>query len=534
MKKIFAYIVFFTLASALFAQNIPVRDPAFIRDIEKSSLTGNESKHSSIKPYYFADNKDICSDSSQYEKCLLYYGKQSKPGKKPSSFYAIPVYEIFNWFTTEHSFNPDIHFGGLFDYSAGDKFGISYQLSGWFLQLPDYLKSRRYGINIFNNLGREFHDMDNVVTESDFRMSYSPYNFLRLELANSKNFYGDGYRSFLLSDFASNYPYFKLESSFLNFKYSCVWALHHTYQLMINSFNDSMYYSRINKFDVFHYLDWRIGKRFNIGLFEAIITKNDGFFKFEYLNPIIFFRPVEFSLGSEDNALMGTNIKFVINERNAVYGQFALDDIIVGQLINDIKHTLNPDYTGEYGWFANKWAAQLGYKSYDIFKIKNLDIFTEVNIARPYTYSHVNPEQNYSHLGQALAHPLGANFVESVSGISYSGKRILVDAKIMYAIVGADSTGTHFGQNIYKPTMDGNQGYSYIVNSYGNTILQGVRTNSITAKIDFGYILKENKNLSLNAGVIFRSLKPETGESSSQTYVYLGIKSSFSKREMIY
>ena len=153
---------------------------------------------------------------------------------------------------------------------------------------------------------------------------------------------------------------------------------------------------------------------------------------------------------------------YVINERNAVYGQFALDDIIVGQLINDIKHTLNPDYTGEYGWFANKWAAQLGYKSYDIFKIKNLDIFTEVNIARPYIYSHVNPEQNYSHLGQALAHPLGANFVESVSGISYSGKRILVDAKIMYVIIGADSTGTHFGQNIYNPTMDGNQRNNFV------------------------------------------------------------------------
>jgi hypothetical protein len=82
--------------------------------------------------------------------------------------------------------------------------------------------------------------------------------------------------------------------------------------------------------------------------------------------------------------------------------------------------------------------------------------------------------------------------------------------------------------------MDGNQGYDYIVNSYGNVILQGVRTQAITAKLDFGYILWENKNLSLNAGVIFRSIKPEIQERRNYTYVFFGIKSNFLKREMIY
>jgi hypothetical protein len=216
------------------------------------------------------------------------------------------------------------------------------------------------------------------------------------------------------------------------------------------------------------------------------------------------------------------------------YGQFLIDDIIVGQLLNDIRHNLNPDYTGEYGWFANKWAAQLGFKAFDFLKIENLDFFTEINIARPYVYSHVNTFQNYTHARQPLAHPLGANFVESVSGISYLGKRIIVDAKLMYALVGADSTGTHFGQNIFNPTMDGNQGYEYIVNSYGNTILQGVETNIISTKIDFGYILKENKNLSLNVGILIRSIRPEIGASSQQTFLYFGLKSNFVKREMLY
>ncbi len=527
MKRIIAHIVFITIATAVFSQNIPVRDPYFIRDIEKSSLSLEKKQHSAIKPYYFTDHKDVCVDSAQYEKSFLYYGWNSKLDKKPSSFYALPVYQVFNWFDDDFDYRYNLHFGGLFDYSLGEKFGVSYQLSSWILDVPDYQKEK-LSSTIYYNLGKALPNNSSVLIENDIHITYSPYSFLKLELANSKNFYGDGYRSFLLSDFASNYPYFKLETSFLSIKYSCVWAVHKTF-----SANPLENYYK-NKFDVFHYLDWKIGKRFHLGLFEAIITTKDDFFDFEYFNPIIFFRPVEFSLGSEDNAVLGTNIKFIINDRNAAYGQFVLDDIIVGQLINDIRHNVNPDYTGEYGWFANKWAAQFGFKSYDIFKLKNLDFFTEFNIARPYMYSHFNREQNYSHYNQALAHPLGANFVESVSGISYLGKRFIVDAKLMYAIIGADTTGSHFGQNIYKPTMDGNQGYSYIVNSYGNIILQGVRTEIITAKIDIGFILKKNKNLSLNLGLLMRYSNPEIGDAKSQNFVYLGIKSNFVKREVLY
>lgn len=534
MKRIFAHIILVVTVSTVFAQNIPVRDPHFIRDIEKSTLSLDKKAHSAIKPFYFSDYKDICADSAQYEKSFLYYGWKNDTAKKPAKFYALPVFEVFNWIMPADrlDYRYNTHFGGLFDFSLGDKFGISYQLSTWYLDLPDYQKNYRYNYLIYNNLGIPTPWNSFMLIENDLHITFSPYTFLKLELANSRNFYGDGYRSFLLSDFASNYPYFKLETKFLSIKYSCVWALQKA-RFESDPLGMPMITSQ-NKYSVFHYLDWKIGKRLNLGLFESIILKDDYVFDFEYLNPIIFFRPVEFNLGSEDNALMGTNIRFVINEQNMLYGQFMLDDIIIGQLINDIKHNINPDYTGEYGWFANKWAAQIGYKSYDIFKLNNLDFFTEINLARPYTYSHVRVQQNYSHQGQALAHPFGANFVESVSGISYLGKRIIADAKLMYAIVGIDSTNTHFGQDIYNSTMDGNQGYPYIVNSYGNVILQGIKTQLITAKFDFGWILKENKNLSLNIGYIMRYGSAETGEKQTQNLFYFGVKSNFLKREMVY
>lgn len=536
MKKLVINIIFLSLLSAASAQNIPVRDPHYIRDIQKNDLRTDIKGHTSIKPFYFNEKLDSMSYARQYEQSFLYYRHIRENKKKPSSFYALPVYEVFNWFDVKK--NPvymyNIHLGGLLDYSVGEKLGISYQLSFWEFNLPDYQKLKIGDLNIYPGLGSSPNNMSGFVMENNIRLTWSPYSFLRLELARSKNFFGDGYRSFILSDFASAYPYFKLETSFLSVKYSCIWALHSSKTMTQDPVLGDSYLKNTRKFNVFHYLDLKIGKRFNLGLFEAIITRDQNFFTFEYLNPIIFFRPVEFSLGSEDNALLGTNMRLSITKHNAIYGQFVLDDVIVGQLINDVRHTVNPDYTGEYGWFANKWAAQLGYKSYDVFKISNLDFFTEINIARPYTYSHVHVAQNYSHLLQPLAHPLGANFIESVSGVSYLGKRIIVDAKIMYVVLGTDTTGTHFGQNIFKPTMDGNQGYGYIVNSYGNTILQGVKTNLLTAKIDFGYILKENKNLSLNLGIIIRNAIKETGDYRNSSFIYFGVKSTFLQREMIY
>ena len=549
MKSIFINIVLLLAVISVFAQNIPVRDPLFIRNIEKASLSDSLDKHSSIKPYYFANNKDVCKANEQYEKHYLHYTWNSKT--ESSSFTAMPVYDFAYLQAANSSFKNGyiMNFGVVFDYSIGDKFGISYMPTAWMLQIPDYLQTEKiiysiyddgfwqnHSYRIYNNIGYSASYWNNslnngniLALENDIKISYSPYDFLRLELANSKIFYGDGYRSFLLSDYAPNYPYFKLETSFLNLKYSCVWAKHKS--------NYSIYNSRQTKFDVFHYLDWKIGERFNLGLFEAIITlKNEyGLFDFEYLNPIIFFRPVEFNLGSEDNALLGINGKFKINNRNALYGQFVLDDLIVGQLINDIKHTIKPDYTGEYGWFANKWAAQIGIKSYDIFKIENLDFFTEINIARPYIYSHVNPKQNYSHAAHPLAHPLGGNFVESVSGVQYFGKKININFTAMYAIVGMDSTDSHFGQDIFQSTMDGgNASQAYHVNSYYNTILQGVKTDIVTAKLDFGYRLNENKNLSLNCGILFRYYMPEIGTSTNLNVFYIGIKSNFLNYEMIY
>ncbi len=529
MRKLLTYGLFICLAFSAKAQLLPVRDLHLIREIEKSSISSDNKTHSSFGNYFFTDYKDIIDSNEQYENLFTLI----KDTSRNSSLFIMPAYQMMLG-KSLNDVNESLSyfkFGGMIDYSYKDKFAVSFMPSFTSYKLPTYLQyvSTPTGSHVFYE---QVRDNDEIVPE--LKLTYRPYDFITLELAHGKNSFGDGYRSFLLSENALNYNYFKLETEFLDIKYSCVWSmLRNDFVAFDNIFGDPVLNYTV-KPTVFHYLDWSISKRFNLGLFESIIVKKFNPMSFEYLNPIIFFRPVEFNLGSEDNALLGINSRFSINNTNAIYGQFMLDDIIVGQLLNDIKHNTNSDYVGEYGWFANKWAAQIGYKSYDMFKVNGLDFFTEVNIARPYIYSHVNIGQNYSHKHQSLAHPLGANFVESVSGISYFGEKFKVDIKVMYAKVGIDTANTHYGQNIFQATMDGNQGYPYQVQSYYNTILQGNKTDILTAKLDISYFPMNNKYLAINAGIIFRNYSPQFGDRETLNYVFVGIKSNIFDKEFIY
>ena len=70
-----------------------------------------------------------------------------------------------------------------------------------------------------------------------------------------------------------------------------------------------------NKFGTLHFLDVQLGKRLNLGFYESVIwqgrdTLVDVGFDYNYLNPVIFFRPVEFSSGSAHNSLIGANVSY--------------------------------------------------------------------------------------------------------------------------------------------------------------------------------------------------------------------------------
>ena len=116
----------------------------------------------------------------------------------------------------------------------------------------------------------------------------------------------------------------------------------------------------------------------------------------------MFYRPVEYSVGSPDNALLGASFKLKIAKNIQLYSQVLIDEFYL-KFLKERK-----------GWWANKQGYQAGFKVFNLFHLNNLYLQGEANYVRPYTYSHGNSIQNYGHYNQSLAHPLGANFKEAV------------------------------------------------------------------------------------------------------------------------
>lgn len=341
---------------------------------------------------------------------------------------------------------------------------------------------------------------------SEAYVSYSALKYFNFQLGTGKHFLGDGYRSLLLSDNSFNYPYFKITTDFWRIKYVNLWA---QFQDLYNPLRDVV--ANPKKWGTFQYLSYNVTDWLSVGLFEAIIWENrDSLghrgFDFNYANPIIFMRPVEWSLSSPDNVLVGVSGKITLPKRWALYGQFILDEFKIKEILD------------RNGWAANKWGLQGGLKGFDIFGLKNVDIQTEINMVRPFMYSHVNNMINYTHYRQPLAHPLGSNFVESISFLRYNYKRAFIELGISYSIHGRDTANLNYGNDLF---LD----YTTAVNEYGNKIGQGEKVQLTTMSATVSYLVNPAYNLNIYAGLQMRN-ESSALVNKNQNLIVLGIRCS--------
>jgi hypothetical protein len=265
-----------------------------------------------------------------------------------------------------------------------------------------------------------------------------------------------------------------------------------------------------------HYLSFVPGRRWNISLFESVIWQvNDSSFhrgfEWSYLNPIIFFRPIEYNLGSFDNVNMGLNLRYTAARGIALYGQFIIDDVRVEDLVEG-----NGQYRSKYG-------VQTGIRTFDLFGINNLYFQAEYNTIRPYVYSHRSPVQNYSNAKEALAHPMGANTKEAVLIAKYNFKRLYLHLKYVWSGFGLDSGGINYGKNIFA-------GYDY-PNEYDNYTTQGLYTTLNQLDMSVSWLINPAYNLNLFAGATFRS---EQNVSMDNRYVYFSFGLRTSLRNLYY
>lgn len=307
------------------------------------------------------------------------------------------------------------------------------------VRYPDFLRAKADSLASIPTKGFYIRQQDNVFDyfEPKAGISYDATKHVNLQLGYDKHFIGDGYRSMFISENANNSLFLKFNTQF--------WKLNYTniYQ-ELQTDTDPLGPDDVNpkKYSVSHHLSFDVSDKINIGLFESIIFARPNQFEFHYLNPIIFYRAIERDLGSPDNALIGLNYSALVKDRVKLYGQILVDEF----RIEDVK---------QWDSWANKFAFQQGIKYIDAFGVDQLDIQAEVNRVRPFTYMHRDEFTSYTHYGQAIAHPLGANFTEVVGIANYQPLRKLrLNSILTYAEYGSDRDGRSWGNDILKTYND--------------------------------------------------------------------------------
>lgn len=469
-----------------------------------------------VKPYRFEDVKQI-KDSTAIFPRLLAGTKAEESDKKAKS--QIEIYPLITAqagydLSSPSRFTNDLAIGGNLLGFIGNKFAFNLKMLAGRQVFNSFQDSVVGQTHVIPGIGFAYLDnSDTFLTRYSYQyysgyLSYSPNKIFNIQIGQDKHFWGDGYRSLFLSDVSAPYPFLKITTS--------IWHLTYVnlYTIMKDATHPSgMKKDWLTKYATFHYLGWNVTKRINVGLFESIVwqgsdsTRHRGY-DVNYLNPVMFFRPTEYSLGSSDNAFVGFSFRIKMFKKQQLYGQLLLDEFLLSEVVADT------------GWWANKQAFQLGFKSFDLFKVRHFNFQTEFNYIRPYTYAHGSVQQNYGHFNEPLAHPLGANCMESSTFLNYRYKRLFIEAKFVYAYYGGDIGGTDYGKNIF---------ISYVnrPSDYGNYTGQGFHTRLMTGSLRFAYMLDTRMNLKIELGFADR-IQQSAFATKQIPYVFLGIRTDLS------
>ncbi|SFZ90783.1 hypothetical protein SAMN05428642_1011136 [Flaviramulus basaltis] len=498
--------------------NIQFTHSDYSRFDRSMNLVGTNS-HTASKPFVYEEVSKYYDFKAEKEK--LKKETDAWAGRKLWNEHLVQLQTEDYWFTIDPIFDLEVGKDSEANFSStynntrgflvqgglGKKFNFYasvFESQGRFAQyVNEYAESLRgFGpdpaIIPGRGIAKRFKTDSYDYPVAEAYLSYAPAKFINIQFGHGKNFIGDGYRSLLLSDVASPHPFLKLNTKFWKIKYTNTWMWLKDVRPEVTE--DGAF---LTKYMANHYLSWNVSKRFNLGLFESVIwtNTNDRGFDVNYLNPIIFYRAIEFETGqASGNAIMGASAKYKWNDNVNLYSQFVLDEFS----LNDVKG-------GEKSW-KNKFGYQLGVKYYNAFKVDNLLLQFEYNRIRPYTYSHNTIATNYGHNNQSMAHLWGANFSEAILIGRYHYKRWFADAKLIFGTRGLDiNDGTDnfsYGGDIYR-------NYNDRPFDTGVEVGQGIKTKIFNGNLQAGYLINPASNLKIFTDITVRNFNPDATTSST-------------------
>lgn len=331
---------------------------------------------------------------------------------------------------------------------------------------------------------------------------YKPVKFWDLQFGHGQNAIGDGYRSLMRSDFASNNLFLRSNVRIWKINYTNIWGHLYDYIPGYNSAMNRYPYIKRHYYATTH-ASINITKNLNIGLFETTVFQRDSGFEkqgydVQYLNPIIYYNLIENALNSPDKNMLGLNLKYNFLRHFSIYGQ-----MVISELNFDNRFHAK-------GWWGNKESYQLGIKYIDVLGVNNLDLQLEYNQAFPYSYTSYTSKNAYVNYNQSMAHPLGANFREGIGIVKFQPfNRLFLTSTMIYSLFGNDSAGTNWGKNIRLS-------YNSRMQEFGNYIGQGYRTTLFIGSLITSYMFKHN--LFFDLQLAYRNQKSVLSWYRSETF----------------
>ncbi len=529
ISRFFLLLLFITFVSKTFGQQIPLdiavqnRYNEITLDADTSIFTGFRSVNwIEVEPYLNNIRNNIIDSI---------FGLSKTPGN-----YSFKNIGSNNWIQSangKHSFAIDpyvVAVAGTQNADSGSK-ALAQVIGG--LQLRGVYKDKlSYSIGFATGYGRfpayvnSFIDSNQnyipgagkgsrksngyTSTQVNANITYQPSKHFLFAAGYGKNFIGDGYRSLILSDNVSNYPYLRFQTR--------LWRL--TYNVIYNKFTSpryKVYGEKQRKYSVMHYLGINFSSKFQLGLYDNIIwfakdsLSGETGFDVQYINPVIFMRPIDFTIGSPDNAFLGITMKYKIYKDGFLYSQIAIDDL-----------NLTASFKNHAQSYGNKYALQLGIYNKDFLHVKDLSWRFEWNGVRPYMYGHGFGKTglNYTHNNQALADPFNANFHEFISMFQYHNERWYGMLENLFTIRGENPGNLPYenGENLWGGELNVAQ---YL--PYGSKTLQGIKHKYFYNQLTAGYLLNPKNRLSLQADVVYRH-HSAPGISGNNVFFMFGIQ----------
>jgi len=347
--------------------------------------------------------------------------------------------------------------GGIFEQSRGALFGpIEHTKSavmGARGTLAAEAGNEKQKLSVWTDFGANTQMDELGFARFGVRYQRAISEWLNVTAAVDKSHFGYGVRGLFLSRDATAHPFTAVQVNMGNVSVVNQFGflgVNPESKTEIDYTLDGITASKENRsFYASHAVEWQIVDNLSLLLYDAVVwSAQDGehYRGFEplYLNPFGFYRSLEFSVGSSDNALLGMSAKWNTPYGFELYGSGLLDEF----LLSEIK--------AGNGWWGNKFALQGGLRR----KSKNTLLGVEAVLVRPFTYSHGKPGQAFVSGGRPLGAKFGAGYTESLVYGVYNKDNAFVRVQMGFAWQGLEEgadPSNNFRSSEYGHTLLGEE-----------------------------------------------------------------------------